>query len=166
MPTILFNGKTYNSIEEMPVDVRSAYQQVADIFVDKNGNGIPDFLEGDMVKNVITAFTSNVNVNGQTYNNMNELPPDIRAQVQGAFEKLSALGMVTNNNSPSIPQAASPQIDQQPIAQSQPLVSPQYASAIQEGKSSSALIWVILGLGLVLCLLAGAVGVFFYLNNG
>ncbi len=106
MPTILFNGKTYNSIEEMPVDVRSAYQQVADIFVDKNGNGIPDFLEGDMVKNVITAFTSNVNVNGQTYNNMNELPPDICAQVQGAFEKLSALGMVTNNNSPSIPQAA------------------------------------------------------------
>src|SRR5258706_9763534 len=100
MPTILFNGKTYNSIEEMPVDVRSAYQQVADIFVDKNGNGIPDFLEGDMVKNVITAFTSNVNVNGQTYNNMNELPPDICAQVQGAFEKLSALGMVTNNNSP------------------------------------------------------------------
>src|SRR5258706_5148559 len=125
MPTILFNGKTYNSIEEMPVDVRSAYQQVADIFVDKNGNGIPDFLEGDMVKNVITAFTSNVNVNGQSYNNMNEFPPDICALVQAAFEQLSALGMDTSHNSSSIPHASSRQIDQHPIAQSHHLASTQ-----------------------------------------
>ena len=55
---ILFNGKTYNSLEEMPAKERQAYEQIRKIFVDANGNGIPDFLEGDIVKNVITAFTS------------------------------------------------------------------------------------------------------------
>ncbi|MFZ6026246.1 MAG: hypothetical protein ACOYYS_00905 [Chloroflexota bacterium] len=41
-----FNGKTYFSLEEMPPDVRQAYQQVTAIFSDQNQNGIPDTLEG------------------------------------------------------------------------------------------------------------------------
>ena len=52
---IMFNGKTYNSLEEMPANERMAYEQMQKIFVDANGNGIPDFLEGDIAKNVMTA---------------------------------------------------------------------------------------------------------------
>ncbi len=50
MATIIFNGKTYNSLEEMPANERQTYEQIANMLVDKNGNGIPDFLEGDLVQ--------------------------------------------------------------------------------------------------------------------
>ena len=98
--TIIFNGKTYNSLDEMPPNERQAYEQMLNIFMDKNGNGIPDFLEGDMAQNVMTAFTSNINVNGKSYSNVNELPDDLRARVQGAFEKMEQFGIVTKNASP------------------------------------------------------------------
>jgi len=158
MSTILFNGKTYNSLEEMPANEKLAYEQIANMLVDKNGNGIPDFLEGDMAKNVMTAFTSSVIVGGQSYSDMNELPPEIRAKVQGAFEKLSELGIVTKNS----PLAAS-QIKQEPLAASRPLVSPEYNPAIQEGKSSP-LIWLVVGMLLIVCLAAAVVGIFFLLK--
>ena len=31
---IIFNGKTYNSIDEMPVNERQAYEQMSQIFKD------------------------------------------------------------------------------------------------------------------------------------
>lgn len=162
MATIIFNGKTYDSVEEMPASERAAYEQVANIFVDKNGNGIPDFMEGDMVKNVMTAFTSSVNVNGQVYNNMNELPPEVRAKVQGAFDKLAGLGIVTKN-SPMMAQANSPQISQEPMAISQPFVSREYAPTIQEDKGPNVVIWVLAGLVAVLCLALAAAGIYFFM---
>ncbi len=44
--TIVFNGKTYNSVDEMPSDIRKAYEQVMSAFADNNQNGMPDVLEG------------------------------------------------------------------------------------------------------------------------
>jgi hypothetical protein len=125
---IIFNGKTYNSPDEMPANERQAYEQMFQIFTDKNGNGIPDFLEGDIAKNVMTAVTSNINFNSKVYNNLNELPPDARQKVQEAFAKLNQLGIVTAN--PSMPvsgqsarafepafQPSKPLIPQEPVVQ-------------------------------------------------
>jgi len=151
--TIIFNGKTYNSVEEMSANERQAYEQVANMFVDKNGNGVPDFLEGDMVKNVMTAFASSVNVNGQTYNGIDELPPDVRAKVQGALGKLSEFGIVTKT-------PPTTQIEQ-PIVTSSPLVSREYNPAIQEEKSNP-LIWILIGAALLLCLAVAVIGIFFF----
>jgi len=39
---IIFNNKTYNSLEEMPANEREAYESMFKIFKDENGNGIPD----------------------------------------------------------------------------------------------------------------------------
>lgn len=162
MPTIVFNGKTYNSVEEMSANERQAYEQIANMLVDKNGNGIPDFLEGDLVKNVMTAFTSSINVNGQNYNGMNELPPEVRARVQGAFEKLSEFGVVTKD-SPMM-QAQASQVGQEPVFTSRPLVSREYNPAIQEDKPNP-MIWIMLGMMvLIICVAAVAVGVFFFLR--
>ncbi len=86
---IIFNGKNYNSLEEMPANERMAYEQMQKIFVDANGNGIPDFLEGDVAKNVMTAFTSVINYDGKVYNTMDELPAEARQKVQDAFAKLN-----------------------------------------------------------------------------
>jgi hypothetical protein len=93
----IFNGKTYNNLEEMPANERQAYEQMQKIFVDANGNGIPDFLEGDIAKNVMTAFTSVVNYDGKVYGNLDELPPEARQKVQDAFAKLNQLGITGLN---------------------------------------------------------------------
>jgi len=93
---IVFNGKTFNSLEEMPANERMAYEQMQKIFVDANGNGIPDFLEGDIARNVMTAFTTNaVNYDGKVYNNLDELPAEARQKVQDAFAKLNQLGVIS-----------------------------------------------------------------------
>ncbi|MFN3491361.1 MAG: hypothetical protein ACK40V_03985 [Anaerolineales bacterium] len=66
MPQILFNGRTYNSLEEMPPKMRQAHQQIANLMIDKNDNGIPNFWQGDIVKNIsnIYAAASSIDFNG------------------------------------------------------------------------------------------------------
>ena len=155
MATIIFNGKTYNSIDEMPPEARQAYEQVAHMLVDKNGNGIPDFLEGDMVKNIMSVVTGSINFNGDTYDNMKDLPPDVQAQVQGAFQKLSELGIVTDKNNPPMMQVNSAQMGSDPMPVSKPFVSREYNPAIQEDKGPGVMVWLAVGLGLVLCLDGG-----------
>ena len=44
--TITLNGRTYNSVEEMPPDVREQFEKAMSLLADKNNNGIPDALEG------------------------------------------------------------------------------------------------------------------------
>lgn len=139
MATIIFNGKTYNSVEEMPELERQAFEQLSSMFVDKNGNGFPDFMEGDLASNIITAVTSNVNINGKTYNNVNELPDNMREQLQGAFERLSELGLASKTSSPVTAQVNSVQVTTKPQAISQPIVSQEYPSTIQEGGGSNIL---------------------------
>lgn len=163
MPTIRFNGKTYNSVEEMPANERQAFEHLSNLFVDKNGNGIPDFLEGDMVKNVMTAFTSNVNFNGQTYNNLNELPPEVREKVQRAMDKLAQMGMAQPGQ-PMIAQTPAPQIDQTPIRSSEPMVSQEYSPTIQEDNGSN-LKWIFIGVALVVCVMVGAAAAYLLLSR-
>jgi len=93
---IVFNGKTYNSLEEMPANERKAFEQMKQIFVDANGNGIPDFMEGDMFRNVMSMASTNGTYQGQVLNNLDELPPDVREKVQNALEKLKQFGLVSN----------------------------------------------------------------------
>ncbi len=121
---IIFNGRTYNSLEEMPANERQAYEQMQKIFVDANGNGIPDFLEGDVAQKVMTAFTSTINHDGKLYNNLDELPAEARQKLQEAFAKLNQLGIITTN--PSAPkiqafepafQPSEPLITQEPVIQ-------------------------------------------------
>lgn len=91
---IVFNGKTYNSVEEMPANEREAYESMFNIFKDANGNGIPDFLEGDIAQNVMAAFTNVIHYDGKVYNNLDELPPEAREKLQAAFTKLNTLGLI------------------------------------------------------------------------
>ena len=42
---VVFNGHEYASVDEMPEDVRGQYRQIMGAF-DKDGDGIPDMLEG------------------------------------------------------------------------------------------------------------------------
>jgi hypothetical protein len=162
MQTIIFNGKTYNSIEEMPAHERQAFEQVSQMFVDANGNGIPDFLEGDMIKNVITARSTqaNINVNGQTYNSFNELPPEMRQKVDGAFKMLSNMGFL-DGAPDSQNQPVSPEMPKK----TKPIVSAQSPSAIEEDRGASIFPMVLGGIVLCFAVVVITFAVFYFMNR-
>jgi hypothetical protein len=156
MPTITFNGKTYNSLDEMPAHERQAFEKLSSMFVDANGNGIPDFLEGDMAKNVMTFYSDKTfNFNGQAYTGMEQLPPEVQTQVQHGFEMLSKMGIVAKAPTTMTAQTSDTKIDQTPYyPASKPFVSQEYSPVIQEEKGSNTVFWIALAIGLGLCLIA------------
>ncbi len=162
MATIIFNGKTYSSIEEMPANERQAFDQLSTMFVDKNGNGIPDFMEGDLAQNIFTAYSSNVNINGRNFSNMNDLPEDIRARVQGAFEKMAELGIVTKTTSPMGMQVNETQLEQIPQSLSKPFISQETSPAIQEDRGSNTFLWVLGGIILFFLALVAVIAVLYF----
>ena len=112
---ITFHGKTYNSLDEMPPDERRAYQYMIGIMADKNQNGTPDIMEGgpiNMLKGLRDLLadkdrdgipdifdqaemgeviqSSTYVVNGTTYHNLDEMPPDVRERFETAMSKVNA----------------------------------------------------------------------------
>ncbi len=168
MTAIVFNGKTYNSIEEMPANERQAFEHLSAVFVDKNGNGIPDFLEGDMVKNIMTAYTTSMNINGQMVGNVQQLTPEMQAKLQAALQKMSQLGIAPiPPMQAGTSQPVSPQVPQSPsFTSTEPSFSRDYSPAIQEEQGSNPLVWWLLAGGLLLiCALAAALGILLYLRG-
>lgn len=153
--SIIFNGKTYNNLEDMPANERQAFEQMSQMFVDKNGNGIPDFLEGDLAKNIITASSSTFVYNGKTYNNLNEMPEDIRNKVHMAFDMMSGMGMVSKTA-----------FVQEKSTASKSFIAPGNSSSVIEEDQGSNVFPYILG-AIVLCfaLVVLAFGITYLLNR-
>lgn len=162
MAQIFFNGKIYNDLAEMPAQEKQAYEQMMNMFVDKNGNGIPDFLEGDIVKNISNIYTaaSSIQFDGNTYNNLNELPPDVQAKVKTAFNQMAGMGWVQENVA-----GANPNFNVKNEAYVKPtsFVSREYNPVIQEDNSSNFKIWLIAGIAIMACFGAMAVAVFLFM---
>jgi hypothetical protein len=95
---IIFNGKTYTKVEDMPEDVRQAYQQAMGQFADADKNGIPDILERGAKGNVIAIQQSSISFNGREFKSVGEMP----AVVRGLFEL--AMGQADANKN-GIPDA-------------------------------------------------------------
>ena len=102
---IVIDGKTYNSAEEIPPDVRQKYEQAMSSLADANGNSIPDALENifaDQDKNGVPDMLENLGagnpivssmkivVNGKEFNGIESLPPEARAKYEAAMSKLDA----------------------------------------------------------------------------
>jgi hypothetical protein len=77
MKKIIFNGREYSSVDEMPPDVREAYERITRTFADSDGDGVPDVLEG-LAGNTVSTTTSKIVVNGREYSSVDEMPPDVR----------------------------------------------------------------------------------------
>lgn len=162
MPTIIFNGKTYNNIEDMPAIERQAFEQMSQMFVDKNGNGIPDFLEGDMVQNVLAAHSNQMHVihaDGKTYHTLEGLPPELRQRVDGAFQILANMGILQG-----MPDATQNSEPSETKFQSRPFNPP--GTAVIEEESGKSGFTLILG-GIVLCfaITAVTIALFVFLNR-
>ena len=161
MAQIFFNGKSYNSLEDLSEKDRQKYQQLADMFVDKNGNGIPDFLEGDIVKNISNIYTaaSSIHFDGNTYNNFNELPSDVQSKVKTAFSKMEGMGLVPQGSYEE--HANKHTVHNEDYIKSTPFVSREYKPVIEEDKGTNPLLWLLIGAAFALCIGAAIVGFFF-----
>ncbi|MBK9009220.1 MAG: hypothetical protein IPM31_19815 [Anaerolineae bacterium] len=177
---IVIDGKVYNSVDEMPEDARRNYEQAMrnfgsadsiialnNVFADANNNGMPDMVENQAM-NIMGGMT--FVVNGQTYNSLDDLPPEARAKYE------QAMGMFDNNRdnmpdwmeamtnaSPHLPQPAKastgyPTADTTRHASRAPLpVSPTFAPDTSNG-------WMLALAGLFILMVCalGSIGVWYF----
>jgi hypothetical protein len=105
---IVVNNVSYNSVDEMPADVRQAYESAMGVLADKNGNGIPDILEGGMQPGVVNVrLKPSVNtqfvVDGKVYSSVEALPPEARQKYERAMAKAAqVMGDANRNGVPDI----------------------------------------------------------------
>lgn len=93
---ITINGKTYGSIEEMPADVRRKYAEAMSVLADRDGNGVPDAIEGDSPDpNVISHVTTSerIFVNGREYGSWDEVPPELRGLMSNGLRLGASRGL-------------------------------------------------------------------------
>jgi hypothetical protein len=85
--TITVNGQTYKSVEEMPPDVRKIYESmISRLTEDKDGDGVPDVLQGKGGNSVVQKSTRSV-VFSKQYNSPEEVPPELRQLIDSAQAK-------------------------------------------------------------------------------
>ena len=156
MTILSFNGKTYNSLEEMPADQRAAYEQVMAFMKDENNNGIPDMFEGDVIQKMLGMASTRIMVNGQEMLGMESMPPEARAKFDKAMQKLSQLGILPQGMAGVISQVSTqstPQIapSEPTFTQSPSFIQSSSPSAISEdtGSRFSVIIIAILAVFLV-----------------
>ena len=78
---ITFNGKTYERLEDMPPEIRQAYESVMQVLADQNQNGVPDLFEGTLGKQTNLA-RSTILYEGQAYERIDQLPPEAREKYE------------------------------------------------------------------------------------
>ena len=175
MPSISFNGKTYNDLAEMPATERQAYEQLMSHFKDENQDGVPDIFQGDVVSNIVNAVAStNIVVDGKQIGGFQNLTQEQRIRLEKGMATLQKLGILHEmpnldggQGVSSAPEAAS--YDDENIEQGLPdwLDSDIRASApiipqnsvIQDGSVNLRVLLLVIGM----VVLAGAGIMFFFL---
>lgn len=79
---IIFNGQEYNSPEEMPSDVRQAYDGALNMLSQRNSGAASPKININVKTNIRFGYK------GQTYNNPDEMPPEVRAAYDKAMEQI------------------------------------------------------------------------------
>lgn len=184
---IVIDGKTYKSVEEMPEDVRRKYETAMQA-LDKNQNGVPDMLENtnrladknqEGMENIfenLPSFqgvnshvitTTKISINGQVYESLDQLPPEIRAKYEQALGAMDA----NKNGIPDFVEGMlGSAIQTNNIATDFGTASPRPASPNQipvgstiEPDSSRGWMLALAGILLIgLCLVASAVGIWYF----
>ena len=165
---IVIDGKTYKSVDEMPEDVRTKYENAMQS-LDQNQNGIPDVFENSTP---IQGTTFNVTsatkiiVNGQTYDSLDQLPPELRAKYEQALNSMDA----NHNGVPDFLEGMM-KIPNQNINQTSanfgittpPPSQPIPVGSTMESESSRRWLPIISGVILIgVCLVAGAVVAWYF----
>lgn len=183
---IVIDGKTYNSVNEMPPDVRQKYEQAVNasgggnqsnvlgdmedmnILGDKNNNNLPDVFENMPAANVMSGGMKFI-VNGQEFNSLDDLPPEARAKYEQAMGNLDKnrngipdfvegmMGMMATGTQTPIQQ--SPQATPTPRSAS---YAPQSASQTITPDTSNGWMLVLAGLFILGLCAFGAIGIWYF----
>ena len=94
MSPIKFNGKTYNSFEEMPLEEQQLYDKTVGLMGDKNGNQVPDYMEDEHFQSMILGGANGVTFRGVTYTSFDQMPEDIRPKMKYAFDQATQIGLM------------------------------------------------------------------------
>ena len=109
---IVIDGRTYNSVNDMPPDIRQKYEQAMrslqdakdnrvpgtfesvasdpmSILADKNKDGVPDVLE-NLTTGQMIGQSMKIIMDGKEYDGLESLPPEARARYEEAMGKLDA----------------------------------------------------------------------------
>lgn len=183
---IVIDGTVYNSVEEMPEDVRKKYELALGSMKDQNGDGIPDALENiladknqdgvpDIVENTpgapIVKSAIKILMNGQEFHSLDDLPPEARAKYEQAMSKLDANhnGMpdfmegMMGTSAPEAQQPAAPASTDFGIPTSQPISSaPISPNSVITPDTSNGWLLGLLVLGLLFLCAVGAVGTWYF----
>jgi hypothetical protein len=130
---IRFNGAEYSSPDDMPAGVRAAYDRALELAAQGKSGGLP----GGHVNVKVTTKVRLVS-GGKTYENPDDMPPDVRAQYDKAMglidknhdgvpdmlEKYVAPAPTDLSSRPSDAFATTDQSRLQPLAPSQPVIAP------------------------------------------
>jgi len=100
---IVFNGHEYSSLEDMPDDVRRAFQgKLAQLTQDADHDGVPDVLQGRGLGVEGAAIT----INGHTIENLNDLPTPLRWLVSSMLEHAVGEAAALQRSTASTPDLA------------------------------------------------------------
>jgi hypothetical protein len=180
---IVIDGKTYKSVDEMPEDIRRNYESAMSQLSDNDRDGVPDALENltkladqnkNGMPNAFEGLTSNVMTsstkiiaNGTEYNNLDELPPDIRAKYEQAMGALDS----NRNGVPDFFEGMMKTPGQTSNVQNTPIMSTQrYSTAIPASPNIEPEVtnkWMLALFGVVLfgvCLVGAFAAWYFFLR--
>ena len=133
MPSIIFNGKSYDRVEDMPPEARQAYERALGLLADKNQDGTPDVLQAGqpgvpgapagkikLTTKVRVTTTQKIVFNGQVYHSADEMPAEARQAYQRAIGTLDA----DQNGVPDMLEGPQPlaSFSTQPIAATPPII--------------------------------------------
>jgi hypothetical protein len=155
---IIFNGRKYASAEEMPPEVRQAYERVMDT-LDADRNGVPDILEDtptDTSEPGVNISTKIV-IDGQEYTSLEDMPPELRRSCEE---------QIKNQGLPALPVVMQPEKDRwaqiRPAAEEagdnpRPLPSPNRST--RESLDRTQPLWLVIAVLLIIILvLLGMLG--------
>jgi len=178
---IVIDGKTYNSVNDMPEDVRLKYEQAmgsmkdqdqnqihdaletGNLLGDKNNNGVPDVFENVFGAGGIMS-SMKIIVDGKEVNSIDDLPPDARAKYDRAMSGLDANkngvpdfmeGMMETSQPAS---SVSTSFEAAPTPRAQPIVD----SPTITPDTSNGWLLTLLGILLLLVCVFGAIGIWYF----
>ena len=90
---ITIDGKTYSSVDEMPPDARVKYEKLMGMLADKDGNGVPDVLEGKNPPGVqvskVVSTTRQFVVGGKSLQRLGDLSTPQEIENRGVTVRLT-----------------------------------------------------------------------------